>query len=381
MARIGPKEIATRMGWKSAAAGLLAAALAVAVLPFDGPALAQAPAANKPPAEGKAPETIQGIYQHPVRRFTVPVPRGAQISEPDNASRVVIDSRHGYRVIIQANDINPKIILSEMNEKFESQYLGQGKPLSLKLYERPVTVAGLEAIEAKYEGAGSLAKLVMMRGVKSDFVFMFFAPRERFEVLDREFQWLLDNFQPNPADHPATAARPEKPRPPPGQAVAPGKRFADVGYGYTIQYPGDWEVSKPSAAIAAFSGPKGSDSYFVVVSIQNVQPPAAKTPAEATQAALADHKAALTREARDARVIGEQSLIYKNGKLNLAGRQMVVTYTHAGERYRKWTVVVPRPDGAVVHIWDYTAPEKRFDDFRSIADAMLRSWTIQTDGG
>ena len=343
--------------------------------------MAQAQGDGKQPVESKAPGTAQDIYQHPVRRFTLPVPHGVQISEPDKASRVVIDSRQGYRVIIQANDVNPKIALSELNEKFEAQYLGHGKPLSLKLYERPVTVAGLDAIEAKYEGAGSQARLIMVRGLKTDFVFMFFAPRDRYEVLEREFQWMLDNFEPNPADRPAPTGRAEKPRLPAGPAVAPGKRFADAGYGYAIQYPGDWEVNKPSANIAAFSGPKGSDAYFVVVSIQNVQPPTAKSAAEATQAALADHKAALTREAVDARVIGEQPLIYKNGKLNLTGRQMVVTYTHAGERYRKWTVVVPRPDGAVVHIWDYTAPEKRFDTFRPIADAMLRSWTIQAEGG
>jgi hypothetical protein len=376
----GLQEAATPIGWKIAAAGLLAAVLAAAGVP---PALAQTAApSTEPVPEGKGLGAGVRVYLHPVRRFTIPVPRDAQVSEPDNAARVIIDSRQGYRIIIQANDAKPKVPLSEMNNRFEEQYLGQGKPLSLKLAENLTMVAGLDAVEAKYEGAGSLSRVVIARGVKTDFVFMFFAPRDRYEQLEREFQWVLDNFIPNPADRPAAASASKAPAKAPAAAKPPPppKRFADAGYGYAIQYPGDWEVSKPTTNIASFSGAQGTDAYYAVISIQNVQPPSATSAADATRAALADHQAMLKREASEVQVIGEQPLIYKNGTLSLTGRQMVVTYTYAGERYRKWMVVVPRPDGAIAHIWAYTAPEIRFDTFRPIADTMLRSWTIQTGG-
>lgn len=360
------------MRWKMAAMGVLAAALLPCAPAADPAHVVQA----QPPADA-APETGAEVrsFQHPVRKFIIPVPRGVQISEPGK-DRVVLDSRQGYRIIVQTNDANPNIPLPRLNDKFESQYLGETKPLSVKLDEQPTTVAGLPAIDAKYQGAGSLARLVMARGQKTDFVFMFFASRDRYEKLQPEFQWLLDNFRPDPADNSATAGL-SSVRAAPSAPVAKAKRFADAGYGYAIQYPGDWLLAKPSATIATFSGPKGTDAYFAIVSIQNVQPPAATSSAQATQAAIADHKAMLEREARDVVLHGEQPLTYKNGRLSLAGRQMLVTYSFGGERYRRWAIVVPRPAGTVTHVWTYTAPESKFETFRPIADAMLKSWTIR----
>ncbi len=368
------------MRWRMAAAVVLAAVLAPWSALAAGPASAQQP----PPAPAPAAAPDKGgevqTYMHPVRRYLMPVPQGAHVAEPD-PSRVVIDSRQGFRIIVQTNDANPNVPLQNLNDKFEAQYLGHGKPLSLKLDEHASELAGLDAVEAKYEGAGSIARLVMARGAKTDFVFMFFAPRDRFEALGPQFQWLLDNFRPNPADLPEYAGAPTVRVAPaaPAKPVAKAKRFAEAGYGYAIQYPGDWQVGTPSATIATFSGPEGTDAYFAVVSIQNVQPPSATSARQATQAAIADHKAILQREARDLVVHGEQPLTYKNGRLTLAGMQMLVSYSFGGERYRRWTIVVPRPTGTVTHVWSYTAPEAKFDIFRPIADAMLKSWTIQPD--
>lgn len=375
------------MRWKVAAAGVLALALVPLTLAANPASIAQSqppqPATRQqPPATGTPAKDAEAQdYVHPARQFVIPVPKGVQVSEPDK-ERVILDSRQGYRIIIQTNDANPRIPLPQLNDKFEAQYLGQGKPFSVKLQEQPATVAGLQGVEAKYEGAGSQAKLIMARGIKTDFVFMFFAPRERFEVLDREFQWVLDNFRPAPADQPAAAALPPVramlAKPP--MPVARTKRFADARYGYTIDYPGDWEADKPSAAIATFSGPKGTDAYFARIIIQNVQPPAAATAAQATEWTLADQKALLDREARDVVVLMEQPLTYKSARFSLAGRQMLVTYSFGGERHRRWIIVVPRPKGIVTHVWIYSAPEARFEIFRPVADAILKSWTIQPDG-
>ena len=157
----------------------------------------------------------------------------------------------------------------------------------------------------------------------------------------------------------------------------PPKRFAEPGYGYSIQYPGDWVVARSSDNTATFSGKEGTDAFHAIVSIQNVKPPEAKSSAQAAVQAFADLKASLSREANNVIFVGEQPLTYKNENLSLEGRQMVVTYTYAGERFRKWALVLPRPSGTVAHIWSYTAPDARFKTFRPFADAMLKSWTIR----
>ena len=175
--------------------------------------------------------------------------------------------------------------------------------------------------------------------------------------------------------------------PPPSSAKAVAKaagkpkRFAEPGYGYSIQYPAEWVATTPSATTATFSGKQGSDAFQAVVTIQNVQPPLAKTPDQAAEQALADMIASLREKASDVSIIGEQPLAYKNGQINLAGRQMVVTFTHAGQRYRRWALVLPRPTGTVAHIWSYTAPDKQYEAFWPQADAMLKSWTIQPGSG
>jgi len=326
-----------------------------------------------------APKRIES-FLHPLRKFTLEIPKGADVKEKD-PSQLSIRSRKGFMINVQTGDANPSLSFRHMAGKLEAKYLGAGKPWVRKIQEKPVIVAGLQGHEFQYQGAGSIIKVVFARGVKTDFVFMFFAPQEKFLKLEPEFRWLLLNFRPSPADLPAMAASRSTAKKKPGKGTLKSKRFAEPGYGYTIQYPGDWEASKPTPTSATFSGQQGTDAFQVVVSIQNVQPPTAKTPAEAVATALADLKASLSKEASEISIIGEKPLTYKNGQISLIGTQMVVLYTFAGERFRKWTLVLPRPSGTVAHIWSYTAPEKGFKTFRPLVDAMLKSWTIKPEAG
>ncbi|NQU61726.1 MAG: hypothetical protein HQ512_11400 [Rhodospirillales bacterium] len=336
----------------------------------------QPPISNKPPA----PKQIE-TYLHPVRKFILTIPKGADITEKGSPAQLSIVSRKGFLINVQTGDTNPSMTLRQMAGRLEEKYLGQGKPWGRKIIERVGIVAGLEGFETQYEGAGTRVKVVFARGVKTDFVFMFFAPQDNFIKLEPEFKWLLLNFQPNPAEQPVVKAS----RPQIKQKASKGppkpKRFAEPGYGYTIQYPGDWEAAKPTPTTATFSGRQGTDAFQVVVSIQNVQPPTAKTPAEAVATALADLKSSLKKDASEVSIIGEKPLIYKNGQISLSGIQLVVIYTFAGERYRKWALVLPRPTGTVAHIWSYTAPDKGFKSFRPLVDAMLKSWTIKHGNG
>jgi len=105
-----------------------------------------------------------------------------------------------------------------------------------------------------------------------------------------------------------------------------------------------------------------------------------KSPAEAVAAALADLKATLANSAVDLKLEAETPLVHGAGAARLEGQQFLVSYTHAGHRFRKWAVVLPRAAGNVAHIWSYTSPESRFDAFRPIAEAMLDSWAIGGGG-
>lgn len=372
------------MGCRVAVVGLAAAVFAWTLLV---PETLPAQQKEAGPAKQGQPQAAEkaGIktYLHPIRKFTLAIPPGTDVSERGKTVQVSIRSRQGFMIYIQSGDVNPKASLPQMAAKLEVQYMGRGKPWSSKLSQIPTTVAGLEGIETVYEGAGTRVKVIIARGRKTDFVFMFFAPRDAFEKLLPKFDWVLDSFRPNPADIPATALSGAKPSP--SKAVSPvlpnPKRFAEPGYGYTIQYPHEWVADKPSATTATFSGKKGTDAFQAVVAIQNVQPPSAKTPKQAADQAFTDLKDSLKKKASDVLIIGEKPLIYKNAEMNLLGHQMVVTYTFSGLRYRKWALVLPRPDGTVAHIWSYTAPDKGFETFRPLADAMLKSWTIKPGKG
>ena len=346
---------------------------------FAQPVLAQSSQTQSPSPQPASPKQVK-TYLHPIRKFLLAVPLGAELAERDEAVQVSIRSRRGYIINIQTGDANPDLTLSQMVAKLEARYLGAGKPWARKIGSKPTKLAGLKAFEALYEGANTRVKVMIARGTKTDFVIIFFAPAKLFLKLLVDFDWFLANFKPNPADLMETAAAPGANRLP-ALASPPPKRFSRSGYGYTIQYPGTWEAATPSDTKVTFSGKKGSVAFQVIVSIQNVRPPAAKTPGEAALKVLADLKSSLTREASDFAIIGEKPLTYRNGDLSLAGRQMVVTYTYAGQRYRKWALVLPRPTGTVTHIWSYTAPDVRFKEFRPFADAMLKSWTIKPGNG
>ena len=375
------------------AAGLVAAmfvpALFFSVVLFVGyPVSAQSNQPQTKPS-GPASPKLAKTYLHPVRKFVLAIPLGAELSERGEAVQVSIRSRQGYIINIQTGDVNPALTLAEMVSKLEAQYLGLGKPWSQKIGGKSTTVAGLQAAEAMYEGANTRVKVIIVRGAKTDFVFIFFAPIDTFEKLANELNWFLSNFQPNPADLVLATKSGTKSKTKSGEmaekssatgGVTP-KRFSQSGFGYSIQYPGNWEVTKPSDNIATFSGKKGTAAFQAVVNIQNVKPAKAKNPGDAADQVLADLKASLARDAVDFSIVGEKPLTYKNGNLSLAGRQMVVVYTYAGQRYRKWALVLPRPAGTIAHIWSYTAPENQFKEYRPIADAMLKSWTIQPGSG
>jgi len=361
------------------------------------------------PAPGEAiPIPGQGTpvaYQDPKRGYMIIAPADARFQHRGEGLPFAIQSRKGYAINIQVGDANPALPTSQMFAKLEQGYLGDGKAWSVKIAEGEAVIAGLPAGTATYESGSSRTRVVIARGQKSDFVFMFFAPSNQFERLSVEFAWIMKHFRPaadelppepvhlsqhEPAPKPKAPLRAQHaPTSIPAGRVARDASsahddmqiFSEPGYGYQVEYPGEWKLEKVSAFTNIFSGPEGSPAYDAIIALQNVQPEGAGSGDEAATAAFADLKASLQRDAQGVDFVGEKPVAYVKQGLSLQGWQFVASYDHQGKRFRKWALVLPRPNGTVAHIWSYTAPMERFDQFRPVAEKMLQSLRIDPEQG
>lgn len=338
------------------------------------------------------------LFIHPTRGFSMPIPPGVAVSHRGKEMHVAIRSPKGYVMNLQTGDSNGIIPLPGMLARLESRYLGERGPWLRKLDEQTLAVAGLPAIDANYQGHRTRTRVIIARGNKTDFVFTFTAPLDLYDDHERIFDWVLTHFKAGEGEHPAQAPvaqsdqgmEPKAPvkmpvraggevasfaagRPDPGPAMAPPpdmNRFTEPGYGFLMDYPKAWTVNKPTAYTATFSGPEGATSHDAVVSVQNVNPTGAQSGDQAAVMATADLLKALQSGTRGMKVLGE-------GKLaESPGSQFIARYEYSGTTYRKWAVVVPRPQGTIAHIWSFTAPETAFESYRPVAESMLRSWTL-----
>ena len=320
-----------------------------------------------------------GTYRDPKSRFVIAVPPDAQVSEKSGEDKVAIESRKGYRITLQMGPSKPAVSLPDMARKLEALHLGPSKVWSAKLGERETSIGALPALESIYEGSGTRVRLFIMRGRQTDFVFMFFAPPRIFDNMTPIFDWVLQNFQLASEELPndPSAVSQVAPKPVAVQASAPtGQRFADGGLGYAIDYPGDWMVEKPTAFSTMFSGRERSEAYYATIRIQNVKPRTASSPRQAVVGVLGDLKAKLAAGAGELSYLAEGPFTYDRQGVRLEGHQFLVAYVNEGQRFRQWTVLMPRSSGTVTHIWSYASQERRFDVFRPIAEQMLRSWTL-----
>ena len=356
------------------------------------------------PGEGPMSSAKPVAYQDPKRGYMLVAPRGARFVEREGGDQITIQSRKGFAINLQTGDANPAITTEQMFSKLEAGYLGEGKPWSIKSSQSDAVIAGLPAIVGTYDAGSTRTKVVIARGQKTDFVFMFFAPASHFEQLQTEFDWVMTSFRPAAIERPAEAPTPiaENPTPAPAPlraeatpSAAPAGRpapvmseipdivaadmqvFAESGYGYRVSYPMEWQLEKVSAFTNVFSGKQGTPAYDAIVSVQNVKPHGIATADAVTDAAFNDLKTTLTQQAVAVDIVGEKAVTYAKGGLILAGRQFVASYEHNGRRFRKWALVLPRPDGEVAHIWSYTAPVEQFDTYRPVAEQMLNSLKIE----
>lgn len=365
--------------------------------------VAAVPVNSNPPIPGTMqPGVAKPVaYQDQNRGFMLVAPAGARFQERKESNQIAIQSRKGYAVNIQVGDANQGVSTANMFSKLEAQYLGDGKSWARKTAESDTIIAGLPAGVAQYEAGSTRTKVIIVRGMKTDFVFMFFAPITHFEKLTTEFEWIMASFRPAPAEKPSEPAvqAMEQPvqksqpqvraevtpaanpagRPTPKQATpAPDMAaFAEAGYGYQIKYPQEWQLEKLSAFTNVISGPQGTPAYDAIVTLQNVKPE--NVGGDAAQIAFDDLKSKLSQQAGAVDFVGEKPVTYAKHGLTLQGRQFVANYAHEGRQFRKWALVLPRPEGGVAHIWSYTAPAAQFEAYRPVAESILNS--LKIDGG
>lgn len=342
-------------------------------------------------------------FRDPERGFVIAAPPGAKFDRRAESGQVLIQSRKGYGLSIQAGDAKVDTPTHDMFSRLESKYLGESKPWSEKTYENnDGIIGGLPAGVAIYEAGASRTQVIIARGQKTDFVFMFFAPVSRFEALSSELEWILSSFRPAEGEQPAVMPVAQKPEPKPRTpevratpeptaiasrpvetvtaALDPAIRvFSEAGYGYRVAYPTDWNLEKMSAFTNVISGQKGTAAYEAMVTMQNVKPTDGAS--DAADSAFADLKNSLSSQAKNVAFIGEKPVTYTKNGLTLNGRQFVANYEHAGRAFRKWALVLPRPDGDVAHIWSYTAPIDTFETYRPIAEGILNSLKIDDAKG
>ena len=136
-------------------------------------ASAQSPDARKIPAQKTA-----SLYQHPVRGFEIAIPPNVEIIEDKGGDRLSVRSRKGFVINIQSGDRKAEYTEEVMFGILEQQYLGAGKPWNRKLDQNTVEIGGIVSRQVVYNGPNTRSRVIITRGVKTDFVFMFFAPQQ-----------------------------------------------------------------------------------------------------------------------------------------------------------------------------------------------------------
>ena len=309
------------------------------------------------------------IYEHPQQGYVIGIPVNVVLQDRGGKRGIVLNSRKGYQVTIQTNPTNPTLDLFAMLSRLESKYLGDGKPWSRKFEQGATRVAGLNAVEALYEGAGVRVRVIILRGARLDYVFFYLASPLNFQKLASEFEWLIASFKPAPGEQ---VAPPE-----PVHTTADFKTFRAPEMGFSFNYPVEWVAERQGDHLVVVSGKPGTTAYFATISLQNIRGPHTReTPENRVSIALKELRNQIVLADNKARFSNEGPYIYETPKQRLPGGQFTVTYEQNNVRYRQQTVVLSRPNEEIIHIWSYAAPANLYANFDAVAGSILQSWNI-----
>ncbi len=333
-------------------------------------------AAQTPPGE---------TFKHLERGYSLPIPADARARHPGGNVDIAIDSDKGFSVILQSADIRPGASISEMAARLEAAYLGPEKAWQNKLRQDITLLSGLVAFNGYYAGNAARYRVVITRGQINSYTFIFRAREKYFDNFEADFDKILQDFRPAPGDLPtpsAPMAKGDAPKKDGAAEDAPTiRKFGEWRLGYSIEYDADWIFERPSPEAVMFSGAEGTDAFFATVSIQNVAPPKADTSAQAASIIMDDIRVQFEKNAVDVVFEGNGPYIYRKDEVFILGREFTVSYSDNEHRFKQWSVVLPRPEGRVAHIWSYRAPIESFERHLGVARNMVQSWTIMDRKG
>ena len=324
------------------------------------------------------------VYKHPERGYSLLIPADARVRHPGGNVDIAIDSDKGFGVILQSANVGANTSISEMAALLEATYLGPEKAWQSKIKQEITLISGLVAFDGYYAGKGARYRVIITRGQINTYTFIFRAREKFFAGFEAEFDQILQNFIPAPGDlppapKPVGKGAPEKNGDPSASTSDEGpavRKFGEQRLGYSIEYDADWIFERPSHEAVMFSGPEGTDAFYATVSIQNVAPPDAETSVQAASMIMDDIRTQFEKEAVD--VVFERSgpYIYRREDVFILGREFMVSYGDNERRFKQWSLILPRPEGRVAHIWTYRAPTESFARYLEVAQSMEKSWTI-----
>ncbi len=332
--------------------------------------------------------TNSKIYTHPSKGFTLYIPNSAVLNEREPPVDITLNSRQGWGMTIQSAPANPSLTIEDLAARLETKYLGEQKTWSQKIQGTRRIFKGYEAYDSIYDGSGMRARVVIIRSPSFDYVLMFIAPSDLYISTANEFESILLSFEPthrNAQHHnddlsdttlnPQRQASASHLSDPLIQEAPHQTDFANLDIptlGYSILYPTTWRVGKPDDFTVVFTGPSKSEAAKLAVTIQNVSSAEATPPDQMANAILQQLKIQMAYSASDVKHVG-------GGEIAIAGRngvQLVSDYNRGPLPYRQWSIIIPRSENNIVHVWTYTAPQNLFNDFSAVMETMVNSWSL-----
>ena len=322
------------------------------------------------------------LYQHPQQGYSLPIPNNVVLHDRGGALGIALKSREGYQITVQTNQVNVGLSLPGMLFRLESKYLGNGKPWSHKLGQQKSRIADLEAIEASYEGAGARVRVVIVRGARLDYVFIFLASPLNFQKLIPKFDWIIGQFRPAPGDVTVQSTRNKNDQSTPGNTRADmslNNLFKGNNLGYSIRYPTEWIAERQGEHAMLMSGKPSTREFFTTISIQNLTGAVTQQNRNgAVEDILQDIKQQIVSADPRAKFTKEGPYVHSKQDAILQGGQFIASYKKDGASYRQWTIALARPTDSVIHLWSYAAPAELFLQYGAVAELVLGSWKISS---
>lgn len=150
--------------------------------------------------------------------------------------------------------------------------------------------------------------------------------------------------------------------------------FADKELNLAINYPANWEYSKPDSSSVLFNGQQGTPDFTASVFIKMISLKQYAYSHSAQQ--LIKHlQQQLSTAAQDVRLLKKDKLNLPSHLKNYTGMYFIATYTQKNVAMKKLQYVIIGPN-QIAYTWEYTAPAMLFEANFDNAQRMYESWII-----